>query len=116
MNSNVVFLGWNRAIAGKDQSSVQLFGEFTQYLGGLQKAGTIRSFEAVLLDPHGGDLNGFFRIQGESSQLDALTASEAWEGYLFRASLHLEGLGVVRGVTGDAAAAQLSRWQKLIAG
>ena len=29
------------------------FQEFAQYVGGLQQAGTIKSLEAVLLDPHG---------------------------------------------------------------
>jgi len=55
----------------------------------------------VFLDPHGGDLNGFFLIKGDSSQLDALRSTSEWITHIIRASIHLEGLGVVVGVTGD---------------
>jgi hypothetical protein len=45
---------------------------------GLQKKGTIKSFDTVFLDPHGGDLNGFLLMRGEPSQLDGLMSSPEW--------------------------------------
>ncbi len=78
MSSNIIFFGWNRPIPGREKLSGAHFQEFAQYLGGLQQSGTIQSFEAVLLDPHGGDLNGFFLIRGEPAKLDAVMASDAW--------------------------------------
>ena len=110
MSSNVIFLGWNRSIPGREQLSAAHFQEITQYFTGLQQGGTIDSFESVLLTAHGGDLNGFFLIRGEPDKLNALMATEEWATHVVRAGLHLDGLGVVRGVTGDLLMAQMGMW------
>jgi hypothetical protein len=114
MSSNVVFFGWNRSIPGREKVSGAHFQEFLQYLGGLQQAGTIQSFEAVLLDPHGGDLNGFFLIRGEPGKLDTVLASDAWHTHLTRGLLHLEGHGAIRGATGELVMERMAIWSKLI--
>ncbi|HSR30912.1 MAG TPA: hypothetical protein VLY63_10130, partial [Anaerolineae bacterium] len=72
MSYNVVFVGWDRAVPGRETASLELFQEFHVYLGGLQGQGTIDSFETVLLAAHGGDLNGFVLIRGEQGKLDAM--------------------------------------------
>jgi len=114
MASNVVFVGWNRSIPGREQMSAAHFAEFAQYLGGQQQAGVIQSFDAVFLNPHGGDLNGFFLIRGESARLDALTATDEWGTHITQAGLHLEGVGVVRGAMGDLVMEQMKLWTSLI--
>jgi hypothetical protein len=114
MSTNVIFFGWNRSIPGRERLSAEHFGEFVQYLGGLRQAGAISSFEAVLLDVHGGDLNGFFLVRGDHAQLDALTASEAWSRHVMRADLHLQGAGVVRGATGESVRERMGQWVKSI--
>jgi hypothetical protein len=116
MGSNVIFFGWDRPFQGANQAAQELFTEFLQYLGGLQQAGTIQSFEPVFLDAHGGDLNGFCLIRGESAKLDALANSEAWEDFLFRADFLMRGLGVVRGAEGDLLMARFERYQQLTSG
>jgi hypothetical protein len=114
MGSNVLFFAWNRALPQRERLSSEHFQDFVQYLGGLQGKGAIQSFDIVFLDPHGGDLNGFFLIQAEPSQLDALVSSEEWGTHVTRALMHLEGLGMVRGRTGDAAMARMNLWRSLI--
>ena len=114
MASNVIFLGWNRAIPGRERIAGEHFSEFAQYLGGLQHTGTIQSFDVVLLGAHGGDLNGFFLIRGDSAQLDALMATDEWGTHVIRGGLHEEGLGVVRGTTGDQVMAQMALWTSLV--
>jgi hypothetical protein len=116
MASNVILFGWNRPIPGREQTSAAHFAEFTQYLGGLQHNGTIQSFDAVFLNAHGGDLNGFFLIRGENAKLDALTATMEWETHIIRAGFHLEGEGVVRGTTGEMVMEQMKLWTSLIPG
>ena len=106
MDSNIVFFAWNRSIPGREQLSAEHFKDFVQYLDGLQQKGTIQSFDTVLLNNHGGDMNGFFLIRGDSAKLDALTTSESWDAHMIRAGMHLEGSGAVRGVIGDMAAYQ----------
>jgi hypothetical protein len=85
-----------------------------QYLGGLQQKGAIQGFETVFLDSHGGDLNGFFLIKGESAKLDALISTNEWVTHIVRASLHLNGSGVIRGTTGNEALERMALWTSII--
>jgi DNA-binding LytR/AlgR family response regulator len=110
----MVFFGWNRSVPGRERLSAEHFGEFAQYLGGLQQAGAIQSFDVAFLDIHGGDMNGFFLIRGDNAQLDTLTASQAWVMHMLRAGLHMEGAGVVRGATGDLVMERMSQWVQSI--
>ena len=114
MASNVILFGWNRSIPGREKGSAQHFGEFVQYLGGLQQKGAVQEFETVFLDLHGGDLNGFFLIKGESAKLDALISTTEWITHITRASHHLNGSGVVRGVTGSEVMDRMALWTSVI--
>jgi hypothetical protein len=114
MSSNAVFFAWNRSIPGRERLSAEHFPQFGQYLAGLQQKGTIQSFDTVFLDPHGGDMNGFFLIRGEPAKLDALVGSSDWITHMTRTLLHLEGSGAVRGLTGELIAARMDLWSKTI--
>ena len=114
MASNVLFFGWNRPLPGREKISAEHFGDFMQYLGGLQQKGSIKSFDIVFLNPHGGDLNGFVLIRAESAQLDALVSSADWVRHMTRAALHLDRSGEIRGVTGDMIMERMNLWTSLI--
>lgn len=116
MSKEVIFFGWNRPIPGREQTTAAHFQEFLGYLGGLQGSGAIDSFEAVLLSSHGGDMNGFFLIRGSAEQLNALQASEDYMGHTIRAGLHLDGLGFIRGVTGEGVMEWMQRWAEHMPG
>jgi hypothetical protein len=114
MASNVILFGWNRSIPGREKVSAGHFDELVKYLGGLQQKGAIQSFEVVFLDAHGGDLNGFFLIKGDSAQLDTLRSSTEWITHITRATLHVQGVGVIHGVTGDEIAKRMAIWTSAI--
>jgi hypothetical protein len=114
MASSVLLFGWNRSIPGREKVSAGHFDEFVKYLGGLQEKGAIQSFDPVFLDAHGGDLNGFFLIKGESAKLDTLRSTTDWIAHITRASLHLEGVGVIHGVTGDEIVKRMAIWTSAI--
>ena len=114
MSTNVVMFAWNRSIPGRERISAEHFGEFMQYLGGLQAKGSIQAFDPVFLDAHGGDMNGFFLIRGDTAKLQEVLASEAWVTHVTRGTLHLESCGVVRGVTGDLLMQRMALWTKLL--
>jgi hypothetical protein len=114
MATNMVLFAWNRSLPGREKISAAHFQDFVQYLGGLKSKAAIQSFDIVFLNNHGGDLNGFFLIRAEPSKLDALMATQDWESHMQRASLHLEGSGAVRGVTGDAVMERMKLWTSLI--
>ncbi|MBT9455625.1 MAG: hypothetical protein IV097_03305 [Burkholderiaceae bacterium] len=90
MSSNVLFFGWNRSIPGREKMSAEHFQAFRDYRSTQQRKGLSQGFEPILLDPHGGDLNGFFLIRGDSPQLDTLMASDDWRTHTIRAAVHLD--------------------------
>ena len=114
MASNIMLFGWNRSIPGREKIGAQHFEEFVKYLDALHQTGAIQGFEIVFLDPHGGDLNGFFLIRGDSAELDALISSSEWIAHITRAALHLDGAGVIRGVTGNEVMERMALWTSLI--
>ncbi len=112
MATNAIFFGWARAIPGREALAAEHFGQFSQFLTGMKAAGMITGFDPVFLTPHGGDLGGFFLIHGAATTLHALTDSDAWVEHVTRASLHLEGFGVVHAFTGAEVMAQMQIWTK----
>jgi len=114
MAANIMLFGWNRSIPGREKISAQHFEEFVKYLGSLQQNGAIQGFDTVFLDTHGGDLNGFFLIKGDSAELDALVSTNEWITHITRAAFHLEGSGVIRGVTGNEVMERMALWTSLI--
>ena len=114
MGTNIVFFAWNRPIPGREQISSEHFNEFTAYLTGLPQSGAIDSFEPAFLEPHGGDLNGFFLIRADTARLDAMMANKEWVTHIARASSHLEGTGTLRGVTGEALMERMGIWRDAI--
>jgi hypothetical protein len=108
MADGVIFIGWTNSVRGREQASTTVFREAMEYWGRLQAAGEIESFDAVLLDVHGGDLGGFFLLKGEREKLARVRASEEMERLLVRAGMIVEGLGAVGGLTGEGIAQQLA--------
>jgi hypothetical protein len=102
-----LFLGWGQVVRGREQLALQVFQEAVSYYGKLQEEGRIERFEAYLLDPHGGDLAGFFLIHGERSALDAVKSSPDFQRLLVRAASVIENLGLVGAYGGDALAHQM---------
>jgi hypothetical protein len=109
MSKAVIFLGWTRPMPGREQKGVQYFQEFLGYLTGLQESGDIDSFEVVILEPHGGDLNGFCLLRGDSEKISAVQRSDEYIAHITRSSLLLEGLGSIRGITGE----RVTEWMGL---
>lgn len=114
MGPNVLVFGWNRSLPGREMLSGQHFQEFSEFLAALQKDKRIESFDAVLLEPHGGTFNGCFLIRGEPARLGELTASPEWARHITRAMLHLDGSCVLRGMAGQALQERLQLWMESI--
>ena len=63
--------------------------------GRMLSDGRIASMEISLLDPHGGDLGGFFMVGGSADQCAALTNDEEFRRASIDANLIVENFGVV---------------------
>jgi hypothetical protein len=108
MAGEALFLGWGQVVRGREQLALEVFQETVAYYGKLQEDGKIERFDAYLLEPHGGDLAGFFMIHGEQSALDAIRSSAEFQRVTVRAGAVVDNLGVVSASGGDALAQQMA--------
>lgn len=108
MAGEALFLGWGQVVRGREQLALEVFQEAVGYYGMLQEEGRIERFEAYLLNPHGGDLDGFFLIHGEQSALDSIRSSPEFQRLLVRAGSVIDNLGLVSASGGDALGQQMA--------
>jgi len=97
---NAIFIGWGPAVRGREQKSLQVFGEAVAYWTRLQQQGEIDSFETYALEPHGGELGGFLIARGDPEKLARLRNNEEFIRLNTRAQLIVEDFGVVGAFTG----------------
>jgi hypothetical protein len=90
-----LFIGWGEVVRGRETEALEVFNETLAYYGRLQEEGEIENFEPVFLEPHGGDLNGFILIRGDAGKLASLRWSEEFTQFATRATLVVEGFGIV---------------------
>jgi hypothetical protein len=83
-------------------------------LGRMQSDGRIAGMEVSLLDPHGGDLGGFFMVHGNEAQCAALPTDEEFRRAMTDATLIVENLGVVPAVTGDGVGREMARYTEAL--
>ena len=112
MADSVMFVGWNRSVAGREPQAMNLFGRVMEYYGQLQADGKIESFEPVILAAHGGDLNGFVLIRGDAAKLDEVRREETFLNNVIEANYCLEGFGVIPGYIGDGLSNVFALWSK----
>ena len=115
MAERVIFIGFSNPVRGREQASAKVFQEAADYWGRLQAAGEIEGVDAVLLDPHGGDLGGFFLLKGEGEKLARLSASEEFQRLALRANLLVERFGIVGGAIGEGVNHQMAAFLEVSA-
>ena len=101
MAKAALFIGFGQPIPGREQKALQLFQETAQFYARLQQQGDIESFEPILLEPHGGDLNGFILLRGDGERLARLRISEEFNSFTQRAQLLLGQIGIVGAIYGE---------------
>lgn len=101
MAQGALFVGWGSIVSGREQKAAQVFGEAMQYFGTLQQQGVIESMEVVGLEPHGGDLRGFFLLHGDEDKLAPLQHHDDFTRIIARASVVVENVGVVAALVGE---------------
>lgn len=114
MADAAVVIRWDRVVPGREKQGLSLFGQSLEYYGTLQSKGTIESFEPVLLDPSGGDLNGLIILRGSAERLDALKREDRFIDFTMRAAHLCEGFGVVDGYLEGELQARMAKWSQII--
>ena len=64
------------------------------------------------MEPHGGDLQGFFLIKGEREKLSALRVDQEFVRMSTRATMVVDGIGVVGASLGDGLQEAVSVFQE----
>ncbi len=115
MADAAVFVGFGQPARAREAQALELWEEAVRLYTELQEAGEIESFEPVLLEPHGGDLGGFFLIRGDRDQIERLRAHEDFRRINTRAGLVVDGLGVIEAYVGSGLADQLTLYREQMA-
>lgn len=108
MADSGLFVGFGFAVRGRERQAIQVFNEAFEYYSRLQQDGEIESFEPVLLEPHGGELDGFFLLRGDKDKLAHIRTSEEFERITARGGLIVDHLGIVSAVLGERLMSQIS--------
>jgi len=107
-----LFIGWANAARGRERQAIRVFNEAIEYFGRLQQQGEIESFEAGLLEPHGGDLNGFVLLRGDRDKLARVRASDEFVRLNQRALLVADSYGVVGAQLGARVAELMASYEE----
>ena len=115
MADRALFVGFGEPVRGREERAVEVFNEWVGMLGRKQSAGAIESMDVTLLDPHGGDLGGFFQIYGSAEQCAALQNDEEFRRAVTDATLIVDKFGVVPAVTGEGVGREMGMYAEAVA-
>jgi hypothetical protein len=110
MADRALFIGFGEPVRGREERAIEVFGEFVAMFERMRSDGRIEGLDVALLDPHGGDLGGFFLVHGDEAQCAALTADEEFRRATIDASLIVERFGVVPAMTGDGVGREMGMY------
>jgi len=115
MADSALFIGWGEIVRGRETEAASTFTETIAYWARLQEEGVIEAFEPVFLEPHGGDLQGFFFLRGDAEKLASLRVDEEFTQVVMRAGLIADRVGVVGAAIGERLQRQFENWSEAIA-
>jgi GNAT superfamily N-acetyltransferase len=110
MADRALFIGFGQPVRGREERAVEVFNEFVEMFGRMQSDGRIDGIDVALLDPHGGDLGGFFMVHGSGDQCAALSMDEEFRRASIDASLIVENFGVVPAATGEGVGTEMAQY------
>ena len=114
MADRVLFISWGSPIPGREERGLEVFNDAIGLFGRMQQEGRIEKFDVVLLQPNG-DLNGYIELHGSAEQIAAVHEDEEFQRNTVDASLIVDKLRHVDGVTNDEVARQIAMYQEGIA-
>jgi hypothetical protein len=109
-----MFVGFGQPVRGREERAIEVFNEFVGMFGRMQSDGRIESMDVTLLDPHGGELGGFFLVQGSAEQCSALSMDEEFRRECIDASLIVEIFGVVPAASGAAVGEEMANYAEAV--
>ena len=114
MADRVLFIGWSTPVRGREERGLEVFNESIGLYGRMQQEGRIEKFDVVLLGPSG-DLNGYIELHGSAEQLAAVREDEEFQRTTIEASLIVDGLRLIDGITNEEIARQMELYRQSLA-
>jgi hypothetical protein len=102
MADRALFVGFGEPVRGREERAIEVFNDFVGLFGRMQSDGRIEGMDVCLLDPHGGDLGGFFLVHGSEAQCAQLPNDEEFRRASVDAGLIVENFGVIPARAGEA--------------
>src|SRR5262249_25231194 len=93
MTDAALFIRWGATAGGRERQSVELFADSLRYLTGLVEQGRVASVEPFFLEPHGGDLEGFFIVRGDLEELNSLRIDDTFQRLATKAQVIVRNFG-----------------------
>ncbi|HWK18851.1 MAG TPA: hypothetical protein VNR66_15490 [Solirubrobacteraceae bacterium] len=96
---------WGEASSRRQEEALRLFSEVVAYHDKLLEEGHISGFEPFLLGAHGGGprrLGGFMIVRGTPGQISTLRHDDEFRGYVHRAEMLMNDVGVEPVYLGEA--------------
>ena len=110
-----LFIGWGEVVRGREERALEVFNETIELYGQLQSEGRIEDFEVALLDPHGGELQGYVMLRGSEDQIDSVRRSEDFQRVMTKASLLVDDLGIIGASIGEGLGRTIAIYQDQLA-
>ena len=114
MADRALFIGFGAPVRGREERAIKVFNEFVEMCGRMQSDGRIEGMDVALLDPHGGDLGGFFMVHGSEAQCATLPNDEEFRRATIDASLIVENFGVVPARTGEGVGREMAMYTEAV--
>ena len=101
---------------GREDRALDVFNETIELYGQMQSDGRIESFEAALLNPHGGELQGFVHPARErGADRCGRAATRTSQRVMTKASLIVDNLGIIPAAISEGLARAMAIYQEEIA-
>jgi hypothetical protein len=114
MADRLLFIGWDEVVRGREERAVEVFNESVGLYGRMQQEGRIERFDATFLAPNGSGLQGYFQLHGTEAQLNAVRESDDFQRTLTDATLIVEDMRLLHGVTNEGIAEQMAIFQEAV--
>ena len=114
MAEQALFVGFGQPVRGREERAIEVFNDFVGMFGRMQSDGRIEGLDVCLLDPHGGDLGGFFMVHGSGTQCAELASAEEFRRACIDAGLIVENFGVIPARTGEAVGAEMEMYAEAV--
>lgn len=112
MAQGALFVGWGAIIPGREKTASRVLGAAVEYLRRMQGEGTIDGFDVMLLEPHGGELEGFVTVKGDRDKLARLRVSEDFQRVIVGVQLVHSKVGVVGAYAGAEMGSLMRLWDE----